>query len=88
MFAEFVTTYVPFAIAAVIIVPVVLVHVAMFIEALRTKRRPRKPEADRLHLALESRPAVRRRERQSIAPTITGGGLGLRHGIAARRDHD
>jgi hypothetical protein len=88
MFAEFVATYVPFAIAAVIIVPVVLVHIAMFIESVRTKRWPRKvsPVARGLERAAEARRTARCESRRPM-PTLTGG-HGLRHGMAARRDHD
>ena len=84
MFAEFVATYVPFAIAAVIIVPVVLVHIAMFIESVRTQRWPRQPSPAASGL---ERAALARRESRRAAPTLTGG-HGLRHGVAARRDHD
>jgi hypothetical protein len=88
MFAEFVATYVPFAIAAVIIVPVVLVHIAMFVESVRTRRWPRQasPAASGLERAAEARRAARRESRRPM-PTLTGG-HGLRHGVAARRDHD
>jgi len=88
MFAEFVATYVPFAIAAVIIVPVVLAHIAMFIESVRTQRWPRKSSsaASGLERAAEARRAARRESRHPM-PTLTGG-HGVRHGMAARRDHD
>ena len=88
MFAEFVATYVPFAIAAVIIVPVLLVHIAMFIESLRRERWPSRPSpaASGLERASAARRAARRESRRAM-PTLTGG-HGLRHGIAARRDHD
>lgn len=88
MFTEFVVTYVPFAIAAVIIVPVVLVHIAMFIESVRRERWPSKPSpaASGLERTAEARRAARRESRRPM-PTLTGG-HGLRHGMAARRDHD
>jgi hypothetical protein len=88
MFIEFVATYVPFAIAAVIIVPVVLVHIAMFIESVRTQRWPRQPSAaaSGLERAAAARRAARRESRRGM-PALTGG-HGLRHGMAARRDHD
>jgi len=88
MFAEFVATYVPFAIAAVIIVPVVLVHIAMFIESVRTARWPGKasPAANGIARAAEARRVARRKSARGM-PTLTGG-HGLRHGLAARRDHD
>lgn len=88
MFVEFVATYVPFAIAAVIIVPVVLVHVAMFIESVRRERWPGKssPVAGGLVRAAEARRTARRESRRPMS-TLTGG-HGIRHGMAARRDHD
>lgn len=88
MFVEFVATYVPFAIAAVIIVPVVLVHIAMFIESVRRERWPSRPSpaASGLERATEARRTARRESRRPM-PALTGG-HGIRHGMAARRDHD
>ena len=87
MFAEFVATYVPIAIAAVVLVPVVLVHVAMFIDSLRTKRWPTGTAARKAPRPLAVRRESRAQPARSAAP-LTSGGMGLRHGMAARRDHD
>ena len=100
MLAEFVVSYVPFAIAVVILLPIVLVHVAMFIEALRTKRwaspspslgrnfvAAGAPSAPAPAAARVTSPQPPRRVRADSAPIVTGG-LGLRHGMAARHDHD
>ena len=87
MFAEFVVTYLPIAIAAVVLVPVLLVHLAMFVDTLRSKRWPSAATSARHAPTL----AVRRESRRSTILTelpVTSGGMGLRHGIAARRDHD
>jgi len=87
MFAEFVVTYVPMAIAAVVLIPVLLVHVVMFIDSVRKRRWPAPSESARA----ASKPVVRRESRRNAARTelpVTSGGMGFRHGIAARRDDD
>ena len=87
MFAEFVVTYLPIAIAAVVLVPALLVHIAMFVDSLRTKHWPSAATPS----LKASTPVVRRASSRYAVRTelpMTSGGMGLRHGMAARRDHD
>ncbi|MEP6702745.1 MAG: hypothetical protein ABJB04_07115, partial [Betaproteobacteria bacterium] len=74
---------VPFAIAAVVLVPAVAFLIAMFVEGARRVRwtAPRTPA--RILPAPESR-----RETKPRAKLPALAGFGLRHGMAARRDHD
>lgn len=86
MFAEFLVTYVPLAIAAVILVPIVIVHLAMFIDGMRSKRWSQ--PASRAPRASTYAPVARRAAPHTQPAPTWNGGLGLRHGVAAPRDHD
>jgi hypothetical protein len=80
MFAEIVARYVPAIVAAVVLFPVLVFSVVMFLEAVR---KPRWTAGRKAGPAPASpRPAPRR-----VQP-IGNGGAGLRHGIAAPREHD
>ena len=88
MFAEFVVTYLPIAIAAVVLVPPLVVLIAMFVDSLRTKRWPSPPQPAYKPSTLVARRAAHRHTARRAESPVTSGGMGLRHGMAARRDHD
>ena len=87
MFAEFVVTYVPIAIAVVVLVPVLLALAAMFIDSVRTKQWSSRtaPERREIAPAVARHPSRRDPVRTELPLT---GGMGLRHGMAARHEHD
>jgi hypothetical protein len=81
MFIDFIAANAPAIIAAVVFVPVLVLSIALFVEGARktrwtvvSRRNPARPKA-------MPRAASSRATRATSAH-------GLRHGIAARRDHD
>jgi len=83
MFLDFILIHAPAIVAAVVFVPVLAFSIALFVEGARKTRwsGTRKPRPD-------ASKAVRKPQSQPRAPVTIIRGPGLRHGVAARRDHD
>ena len=84
MFIDFILIHAPAIVAAVVFVPVLVFSIALFLEGARkirwsATRGRAQPEASRAVLKPRSQPR---------GPITIIRGPGLRHGIAARRDHD
>src|SRR5262249_13425971 len=98
MFIDFIAANAPAIVAAVVLVPVLAFSIALFIEGARKTRwtvlRRAQPDQrvpsrrDAVGDDSPARPGARRRAAQYKEPSTATGGHGLRHGIAARRDHD
>ena len=83
MFIDFILIHAPAIVAAVVFLPVLAFSIALFVEGARRSRwgatRREQPDG--------SKPA-RKPQPQRSDPVSVIRGPGLRHGIAARRDHD
>jgi hypothetical protein len=82
MFTLFVADHLSAIVAAVVLLPVLLLSLAMFVEGARRRRWTPARRA-----TVPAMAAPRRRAAVRAQPPVTGG-IGLRHGIAAPRDHD
>ena len=80
MFAEFVANHVSAIVATVVLLPVLVLSLAMFVEGVRKLRWPASRSIG------TRKPKARRPERRT--QPVVAGGAGLRHGIAAPHAHD
>ena len=82
MLFDFILIHAPAIVAAVVFLPVLVFAIALFLEGARKNpwkgARPGTP----------AQPLASRRPSPRRDPRTAMGSSGLRHGIAARRDHD
>lgn len=82
MFFDFILIHAPAIVAAVVLLPVLAFSIALFLEGAR------KSPWKRARPGIPARPVAARRQSPRRDPRTVMGSSGLRHGIAARRDHD
>ena len=82
MLIDFILIHAPAIVAAVVLLPVLVFSVALFLEGAR------KNPWRGARLGGPARPVVSKRQSPSRGPRTVMGSPGLRHGIAARRDHE
>ena len=88
MFFDFIATHAPAIVAAVVLVPVLVFSIALFLEGARRTRWPSVRSRSVTPIEPGAPVARRRPQVHGRGPASVMGGAGLRHGIAARRDHD